>query len=91
MISVFCSSWFHEVSRGTHFYFVVHAWKQISTRHTKRFFTCISGFYNYKHILTEVSNFKALSKENYAVALESCYIFSKKNFEYGMEHDLDSA
>ena len=39
------------------------------------------------HILIEISNFKTLLKENYAVALNSRYLFTKKMFE----HDIDSA
>ena len=43
------------------------------------------------YILTEVSNFKTFLKENYAIALSSCYLFTKKMFEHGIEHDIDSA
>ena len=38
-------------------------------------------------ILIEGRNFKTFVNENYAIALESCYLFSKKMFE----HDIDSA
>ena len=31
-----------------------------------------------KYILTEGRNFKTFLKENYAIALESCYLFTKK-------------
>ena len=40
------------------------------------------------YIITERRNFKALLKENYAVGLNSCYLF---NVEHGTEHDIDSA
>ena len=39
------------------------------------------------YILTENRNFKTFLKENYAIALDSCYLFTKKLFE----HDNDSA
>ena len=42
-------------------------------------------------ILTEGRNFKKFFKENYATTLDSCYIFTKKNVEHGIEHDVDSA
>ena len=29
--------------------------------------------------------------ENYAIALDSCYLFSEKNAESGIEHDVDNA
>ena len=35
-------------------------------------------------------SFKILFKENYAIALDSCYLFTK-NVKHGIEHDLDSA
>ena len=35
----------------------------------------------------ENRNFKALLKENYAIAIGSCYLFTKRMFE----HDIDSA
>ena len=38
-----------------------------------------SGSYWYKHILREGSgNFKTFLKENYAIALDSCFLFTKK-------------
>ena len=43
------------------------------------------------YILTEVSNFKTFLKENYAIALSSCSLFTKELFERGIEHDIDSA
>ena len=43
------------------------------------------------YILTEGRNFKTFLKENYASALDSCYMFTKKNVEHGIEHDVDSA
>ena len=30
-------------------------------------------------------------KQNYAVALDSCYMFTKKNVEHGIKHDIYSA
>ena len=43
------------------------------------------------YILTEGGrSFKTLLKENHAVALDSCYLFTK-NVKHGIEHDLDSA
>ena len=38
------------------------------------------------YILTESRNFKTLLKENYAIALDSCYLFTKKmlNMELNM-------
>ena len=42
-------------------------------------FMWTSGSYWYKHILTEGSgNFKTFLKENYAIALDSCFLFTKK-------------
>ena len=38
-------------------------------------------------ILTESRNFETFLRENYAIALESCYLFTKKM----CEHDIDSA
>ena len=32
--------------------------------------------------------FKTFLEENCAVALDSCYLFTKKNVEYGIEHDI---
>ena len=40
------------------------------------------------YILTERRNFKTFWKENYAVGLDSCYVF---NLEHRTEHDIDSA
>ena len=40
------------------------------------------------YILTERRNFKTFWKENYAIGLNSCYLF---NVEHGTEHDIDSA
>ena len=39
------------------------------------------------YILTEGRHFKTFLKENYAIALDSCYLFTKKMFE----HNIDSA
>ena len=39
------------------------------------------------YILTDGRNLKAFLKENYAVALGSCYMF----IEHGIQHDADSA
>ena len=41
----------------------------------------------YMYILTERRNFKTFQKENYAIGLESCYLF---NLEYGTEQDINS-
>ena len=42
------------------------------------------------YILTEAGrSFKTFLKENYAVALGSCYLFTK-NVKQGFEHDIDS-
>ena len=41
--------------------------------------TSTTSFHRYEHILTEGRNFKTFLKESYAVALDSCYIFNKKN------------
>ena len=38
-----------------------------------------SGFHRYEHILTEGGNFKTFLKEGYAVDLDSCFIYTKKN------------
>ena len=38
-----------------------------------------SDFYRYEHyILTEGRNFRTFLKENYANALDSCYVLAKK-------------
>ena len=43
------------------------------------------------YILTEGGrSFKTLFKENYAIALDSCYLFTK-NVKHEIEHDIDSA
>ena len=43
------------------------------------------------YIFTERGrSFKILFKENYAIALDSCYLFTK-NVKNGIEHDIDSA
>ena len=48
------------------------------------------------YILTEGGrSFKTLLKENYAIALDSCYLFTivthlLKNVKHGIEHDIDS-
>ena len=43
------------------------------------------------YILTESNgNFKTFLKENYAIALCSCYML-KKNVEHRTEHDADNA
>ena len=39
-----------------------------------------------RYILTETSNFRTLSKGNYAIALDSCYLFTKKYVEHGIDH-----
>lgn len=39
----------------------------------------------YMSILTEGRNFKIILKENYAVALKGCYLFTKKMFK----HDIN--
>ena len=41
--------------------------------------------------LTEGWNFKAILKVNYAIALDSCYMFIKKNVEHEIEHYVGSA
>ena len=42
------------------------------------------------YILTDGGrSFKPLLKENYGIALDSCYLFTKK-CEAGIEHDIDS-
>ena len=41
------------------------------------------------YILTEGRDFKKFLRENYAIALDSCYLF-KENVEHGIEHDVDS-
>ena len=40
------------------------------------------------YTITGRRNFRTLLKENYAVGLNSCYLF---NVEHGTEHDIDSA
>ena len=36
-------------------------------------------------------SFKTFLNENYAIALDSCFLFTKKNVKYGIaEHDIDS-
>ena len=40
------------------------------------------------YILKERKNFKTFWKENYAIDLDSCYLF---NVEHEIEHDIDSA
>ena len=43
------------------------------------------------YILTEGRNFKTFLKENYAIALDSCYLLIYcKYVEYRIEHDIDS-
>ena len=43
------------------------------------------------HILTEGGrSYKSLLNENYAIALDSCYLFTK-NVKHGIEYDIDSA
>ena len=42
-------------------------------------------------MLTEGRNFKIFWKEKYAIALDGCCLFTKKNVEHGIEHDTDSA
>ena len=42
------------------------------------------------YILTEGSNLKIFSKENYAIPLDSRYLFTKKKVKHGIEHDIDS-
>ena len=53
----------------------------------KKLFTRISNCLN-TYIHTERRNFKTFRKENYTIGLNSCYLL---NFEYGTEHDIDSA
>ena len=43
------------------------------------------------YIITDVINFETIMKQNYAVALDSCYMFTKKNVEHGIKHDIYSA
>ena len=43
------------------------------------------------YIITDVINFETVMKQNYAVALDSCYMFTKKNVEHGIKHDIYSA
>ena len=44
------------------------------------------------YILTEGRNFKTFMKENYAIALDSCYLLIYyKYVEHGIERDIDSA
>ena len=43
------------------------------------------------NILTERRNFKIFLEENYLVALDNCYLFTKKNVKHGIDHDIDSA
>ena len=44
------------------------------------------------YILTEERNFKTFLEENYANALDSCYLLIYyKYVEHGIEHDIDSA
>ena len=43
------------------------------------------------YILTEGRTFKTFLKENDAISLDSCYLFTKNNVEHGFEHDTDSA
>ena len=39
-----------------------------------------SGFYWYEHILTEGGgSFKTFLKENYTIALDSCFLFTTKS------------
>ena len=42
------------------------------------------------YILTESRNFKTFFKETYAFALDNCSMFTKKNFEHRIDHDVDS-
>ena len=37
------------------------------------------------YILTEDKNFKTFWKESYAIALDSCYSFTEKKTEHGIE------
>ena len=43
------------------------------------------------YIITDVINFETIMKQNYAVALDSCYMFIKINVEHGIKHDIYSA
>ena len=45
------------------------------------------------YVITEVRNIKTFLKENYAIALDSCYllIYCYKYVEHGIEHDIGSA
>ena len=69
----------------------MHAPK-VSTKHTQTFFSpkitfmWTSGFYWYGHVYTCRRSFKIFLKENYAIALDSCYLFTKKklNMELNM-------
>ena len=42
------------------------------------------------YILTKGRSFKTFLEENYAIALENCYFFTK-NVEHGIKHDVDNA
>ena len=39
---------------------------------------CTFDFFKYEHIITEGRNFKTFLKENYAIALDCCYLFTIK-------------
>ena len=43
------------------------------------------------HTLPEGKNLKTFFKENYAIVLDSSYLFTKKNAEHEFEHDTDKA
>ena len=42
------------------------------------------------YILTEGRNFKSFLQKKYAIASDSCYLFTKENVEHGIEHDIDN-
>ena len=52
---------------------------------------CTCDFYRYEYV-AEGRNFKTFIKENYAIALNSCYLLIHyKYVEHGIEHDIHSA
>ena len=92
LISFCCTIWFMISEKKYHKVHISSPWcmqevPKVSTKHTKFFqplnytFMWTSDFYWYEHYtLTEAGgrSFKTFLKENYAIAVDSCYLFTNK-------------
>ena len=67
-----------KISQGAHFFTVVHAFTK-SLSEVYKLILCGPVVFIDMNTYTEVGmSFKTFLRENYAIALDSCYLFTKK-------------